>query len=107
MSPENVQQLLEEYREALSQALGDQLRAVYLYGSRARGEAAPDSDVDVLCVVRPPLDYGRLIAVTSPSTAALSLKFDAALSRVFVDEATFQTGATPFLRNVRREAIAL
>ncbi|MBW3534989.1 MAG: nucleotidyltransferase domain-containing protein, partial [Gemmatimonadetes bacterium] len=29
----------------------DEVRAVWLYGSRARGDARPDSDVDVLVVL--------------------------------------------------------
>lgn len=39
----------------LSDALGDDLRAVWLYGSRARGEAHRDSDVDLLVIA----DGGR------------------------------------------------
>lgn len=36
-------------------ALGDDLRALWLYGSRARGEAHPESDVDLLVIA----DGGR------------------------------------------------
>lgn len=44
-----------EERDTLAQtlkaALGNDLRAAVLFGSRARGDAAPDSDWDVLLVV--------------------------------------------------------
>lgn len=39
----------------LSDRLGDDLRAVWLYGSRARGEAHRDSDIDLLVIA----DGGR------------------------------------------------
>jgi predicted nucleotidyltransferase len=45
--------LLERFAEVLRDQLGDSLHAVWVYGSRARGEvpAHGDSDVDVLVLV--------------------------------------------------------
>ena len=43
---------LERIVRVLSEAFGDRLRSVWLYGSRARGESLrEDSDVDLLLVV--------------------------------------------------------
>ena len=52
---ENLPPSLVPQRETLARCLGAMngalpLRAVYLFGSHARGEAGPDSDVD-LCLV--------------------------------------------------------
>jgi predicted nucleotidyltransferase len=52
---ENLPPALQKHREALTQCLkgfarARNIRAVYLFGSHARGEAGEDSDVD-LCVV--------------------------------------------------------
>ena len=45
--------VLERFAEVLGQRLGDDLRSVWLYGSRARGERpAPESDVDVIVILR-------------------------------------------------------
>ena len=51
----------------LREALGEKLLAVWLYGSRARGEADPDetdpdrrSDVDLMVIVDPSRDANRL-----------------------------------------------
>jgi uncharacterized protein len=38
--------------ERVGRALGDRVRRVILFGSRARGEASPDSDFDLLVVLR-------------------------------------------------------
>lgn len=44
---------LERFVRALRGALGEELVAVWLYGSRARGEAPkPESDVDLLVITR-------------------------------------------------------
>ena len=52
---ENLPPSLQDQRETLARCLEAMdrvmpLRAVYLFGSHARGEARPDSDVD-LCIV--------------------------------------------------------
>jgi predicted nucleotidyltransferase len=39
--------VLERFRQALADAYGDRLERVILFGSRARGDARPDSDYDV------------------------------------------------------------
>jgi predicted nucleotidyltransferase len=58
MTPE-LTSLLTQLHTGLSQALGDNLLRVTLYGSHARGHAAPDSDVDVLIVLRRAPDSDR------------------------------------------------
>ncbi|MBN1937086.1 MAG: nucleotidyltransferase domain-containing protein [Anaerolineae bacterium] len=88
-----------------SQILGDQLESVILYGSRARGEAQPDSDVDILIVMREDLNYGDLIRRTSALVSALSLEYDLVISRAFVSKEQFEHENSPFLLNVRREGV--
>lgn len=43
---------LQRYVEALGRHFGERLVSVVLFGSQARGEARPESDLDVLIVVR-------------------------------------------------------
>jgi len=58
---ENLPPALQQQREALARCLeaferARHIRAVYLFGSHARGEARPDSDVD-LCIVADGADH--------------------------------------------------
>ena len=99
--------VLTEFREELARLLGERFEAAYLFGSRARGDHRPDSDLDVLVVVRGVVDYGDLIRRTSMLVSMLSLKYDAVISRVFVSKERFERENSPFLMNIRREAVAV
>lgn len=49
-----LQNILDEYRDLLLAHLPGQIEQLILFGSHARGDARPDSDVDVLVVVNWP-----------------------------------------------------
>jgi predicted nucleotidyltransferase len=107
MTPAQQDEILRAYRAGLMEALRDTLDAVILYGSYARGEGRKESDIDVLCVLRRPFDYGEMIARTSALTASLSLEYGVVLSRAFVTRDEYETRQLPFLMNVRREGVAV
>jgi len=50
-------ELLRRVKVALRQAFGQRLRGVILYGSEVRGTAEPDSDIDLLVLLKGPVDY--------------------------------------------------
>lgn len=105
MTDTDLASILQTLRAKLEQVLGEKVQAVYLFGSRARGDAAPDSDVDVLIVVRGAFDYWDLLGRTSEVVSALSLQHDVVISRCFVTQEQFERGQSPFMLNVRREAV--
>lgn len=105
MAPTRVREILLKYRQGLAAALGNDLVRVILYGSQARDNAHDGSDIDVLCVMRGPFDYGKVIEETSELTAALSLQYDVVLSRAFVTEHEYNERQLPFFMNIRKEGI--
>lgn len=55
---------LERFALELERQLGDELRGVWLYGSRARGErTGPESDVDLLVITASRQEHGRVRAI--------------------------------------------
>lgn len=98
-------EILTLLREELSHLLGKRLEAVYLFGSYARGDARPDSDIDILIVIRGDFDYFSLIELTSPLTADISLRYDTVISCVFVSQDDYLRRRTPLLMNIRKEGV--
>ena len=98
--------LLRELQACLTALYGGRLRGVYLYGSYARGDYDAESDFDVLVVLDDFASYGAEVDRTAEPTSALSLQYAVSISEVFVREHDWQTGDSPFLRNVREEAVA-
>ena len=107
MTQEQLTEILKALRVGLFQLLGERLEAVYLYGSQARGDAQPDSDIDVLVVLRGEFDYFDMIEETGQVSADLSLQNDAVISLTFVSKQDYEHKRTPFLLNVHREGFAI
>jgi antitoxin ChpS len=51
-----VAKAVNAYAAALKARYGDRLRGIYLFGSRARGDFSPYSDVDVAIIFDGPVD---------------------------------------------------
>ncbi len=78
-----------------------------LFGSKARGDAVPASDLDVLVVLKGDVDPGKEIARTGKLVTALSLQFDTVISCVFISSMRYASEENPFLLNVRHEGISI
>jgi uncharacterized protein len=102
---DKVTAILSELRRQFEILYGERLVRMILFGSQARGDAQPDSDIDVLVVLREPVDPGKEIARTGEVTARLSLKHNVVMSRIFISAEQFSSEQSPFLLNVRREGI--
>lgn len=86
---------------------GDALRGFYLYGARALGTTADDADVETIVVLDRVEHYGAELERTSHMYAALSHDLKLVVSRVFVDEETWDGGPNGDLPVVRSEAVAI
>jgi predicted nucleotidyltransferase len=76
---------IAEIRALVKQALGPLDAKAFLFGSYARGEARPDSDIDIMVIQKTPVENWLA------ETAALRrrMRFDKPLDLVVEDEASF------------------
>ncbi|GAB2516385.1 nucleotidyltransferase domain-containing protein [Spirosoma aerophilum] len=106
LSPDQLQALSQEVKQALTELYGDRLAQVVLYGSYARGDYHKESDVDYLVVLQDEyVRAGKEVRMMAPSIGPLSLKYDVEVS-VFPTSAThYSSGHTPFYQAVQQEGI--
>jgi predicted nucleotidyltransferase len=99
--------LLKDALDGLRRLYGERFAGAYLFGSQARGEAEPDSDIDILVVLQQLEGHMAEIERTSFLCADLSIRAGTTVSFVFVTAADWATADTPFLNTVRPDAIPL
>ena len=104
--PDDVRQILTRMKSGLASMYGPRLRGVWLFGSRARGDAALDSDLDILIALDRIEDYFQEIDRTGPLASTLSLQHGVSISRIFIAQDDWDHGDSPFLDAVRKEAVA-
>ena len=104
--PANIKKILRDLKRDLVEIYGDQLKAVYLFGSFARGEGRlPDSDIDVMIVLKGEFNYWEMDKLSSELVANLSLENDVVISTKLVSETRFAESKMPLYVNVRKEGV--
>jgi predicted nucleotidyltransferase len=101
--PLRIRKLMKELKEGLVRIYGDKLKAVYLYGSYARGDYRSGSDVDVMILLSDYDNYWAELRRTSELMGSVCLEYDLLVSRIFMTEAKWQQPDTPLLRNIHQD----
>jgi predicted nucleotidyltransferase len=103
---QNIHNLLAELHSELQNLYGARLVKLVLYGSHARGEATPDSDVDVMVVLKAPVNSPSEILSMADITTELSLKYQELISILPISDVDFSHKQTPLLYFVRQQGLS-
>ena len=106
IDPPTTDPVLRRFRDAVNQIYGDRVERMVLYGSRARGEARPDSDYDIALFLQNPARFWEEMGPLSEIETDILYDTGAVISAK-----PFPAGAwrkrTPFMREIRRDGLDL
>ena len=102
-----ARETLQEIKKRLASAFGERFAGAIMYGSEARGEAKPDSDIDVMVLLSGPVrlwdDLGRCIETLYPLTLATGRT----IHPDPVDVADYDAAEFALYRRVKAEGVLL
>ena len=104
-----LQIILKEITETAKETFSEKLDSVILYGSYARGDYTPESDVDIMILVRgiAPEELWKYKEPIIQKESELGLQYDMLISATIKDIETFSKylDVLPFYQNVMKEGI--
>lgn len=97
--------LLKRVKDDLSKVYGSRLKGIILYGSEARGEAEPDSDIDMLVILDGGVNLWEDIRKIVDAIYPLQLEVMRPIHALPVDVADYEAGEYALYRNAKRDGI--
>ena len=108
--PQTMQCLIDQYITEIKKIYGKHLRQVILYGSYARGDFRPDSDVDIMILLdMSDMDLKAYGQKLSYMTYDFNLDNDLDIKPIAKSEEHFRKWVVnyPFYANIRKEGVVL
>lgn len=96
---------MKELKQGLAAIYGEKLKAVYLYGSYARGDYREGSDVDVMLLLKDYKSYWEELHRSSDYVSEISLKYDVTVSCVIIKEIQWKQSDMPVVRNIHKDGV--
>ena len=96
---------LSGIKSILKDVYKERLKGIILYGSEVRGDAAPDSDLDLLVLLKGPVSLGSDLEIIIQAIYPLQLELERPIHVQPVDIADFEAGEFALYRNARKEGV--
>lgn len=107
---DNLSPLLEGYREAIEQILGNKLKRMILYGSYVRGDFKQDSDLDIMILADIQTEeVGNYSDRIYDVTYDFEVKYGMEINPVVQSIQTYEQwkNAYPVFRNIEKDGVAV
>jgi predicted nucleotidyltransferase len=100
-------EIAAEARRNLENIYGQRLRGVYLYGSAARDQLTPDSDIDIAVILDKIPSRFEEHERTSQLGSDISLEYNTVVLFFFAEESDLEAGRFAIHRAIKDEGIRL
>ncbi len=104
-----VEKIVRTFSDELVKRAGAEIEAIVWYGSTARGDGTPDSDIDVAVVLRNQ-ENERLRRLALDISADLSLEHDCLLMPFLISSARYQEMkqiGRLLIRNIEKDGVRI
>ncbi|MBS3975581.1 MAG: nucleotidyltransferase domain-containing protein [Syntrophomonadaceae bacterium] len=101
----SISGLVRKCKSALEGHYGSQFEGLILYGSAARNQADPTSDIDLLVLLNKPFDYFSELRQVIEVLYPIQLESERLISAKPVPPDEFERGSIQLYRNAKREGI--
>lgn len=106
----HLQIITDTIAKKAKSVFNNELEAVFLYGSYARGDETDESDIDILILVdKSKEELSAYKKIFTDLTSELGLDYDTLITATLKDKETFNRylHAVPFYNNVIKEGIRI
>jgi predicted nucleotidyltransferase len=101
------EEIRKEIRPRLEAVFRDRFRGAVLFGSEARGQAEDDSDVDIMVLLREPVELGKDLEKIVEALYPLQLQVDRPIHALPVSSEAFKAGRYSLYRRAQQEGLYL
>lgn len=99
--------LIQDLKTQLTQVYQDRLVKLILFGSQARGKAQPESDWDILVVLKGEINPVLEIKKNIDLISNLSLEYEQLINYFYISENRLNNGEDLLIKNLKKEGILL
>lgn len=102
-----MNKIAQQCKQVLAEHYGSSFAGLILYGSIARNDARPESDINLLVLLKPPFDFFQELEAIVDLLYPLQLESDRLISAkpAVVDE--YESGSLQLYRNAKLEGIGV
>ncbi len=100
-----VSEIPKRCKTILAKHYGTQFKGLVLYGSTARNQSSPSSDIDLLVLLSQPFDYFRELKQMVDLLYPIQLESEQLISAKPAPVDEFENGRIQLYRNAKREGI--
>ncbi len=100
-----VQEILRRCKAVLASRYKAHFKGLILYGSMARNQAGPASDIDLLVLLSQPFDYFRELRAIVELLYPIQLESDLLISAKPAPWDDYERGVIQLYRNAKREGV--